>query len=275
MKNERKRIQDLKQLSAYLDGELNLASRQQLEIRLSHEPALRAKLENLHTAKVLLSRLPRQQAPRNFTLTPDMVPVQRRAHKPLFTTLKLATSLAAILLVILVGFEFLVIDNLQGRMAMAPEAVMEVATFADEPTPEPLILWADPPQGLGQAEMDVDAFSEPVVELEVAPPDVDPPEEPVLEEEEPLSDEPLSDEPLSDEPLSVPKEKSEPRPKQDMLILGINPDQGGEIIERSVPASYMEEMPRSQPGTLRLIQYALAIIFLTGGLTLWALYHRQ
>ncbi len=92
MNNESKRPNEIKMLSAYLDNELSIARRQSLEKRLQNEPDLRRKLEDLRKTKMALGSLARVHAPRNFTLTPDMVKVRRKKQVPWFSTLKLATS---------------------------------------------------------------------------------------------------------------------------------------------------------------------------------------
>lgn len=99
---------DLELLSSYLDGQLKSdAERARLEARLSSDPSLRAVLDDLRAARGLLRRLPMRKAPRNFTLTPQMVgknPPLPRAY-PAF---RFVTALATLLLFFTVGLNFLV-----------------------------------------------------------------------------------------------------------------------------------------------------------------------
>ena len=150
MKHERKTTQELEQLSAYLDNALSTADRQGLETRLIREPELRVQLENLRVTRHLIRRLPHLKAPRNFTLSPDMVKVRYKKPKPLFSTLRLVSSLAAILLVVLFGVELFINHGLLPGTAPNLQVFATEETRLDEAgTPEPLILWADPGVGGG------------------------------------------------------------------------------------------------------------------------------
>ena len=105
MNNERRRRHDLEKLSTYLDNALSLREKNRLEARLAKEPDLRERLEQLRRTKLLVGGLPRLRAPRNFTLTREMVTVRKPKKQPLFSYLRLASSLAAVLLVVLFGVE--------------------------------------------------------------------------------------------------------------------------------------------------------------------------
>lgn len=265
MKNERRTNPELNTLSAYLDNAISAQDKAVLEKRLKHEPALREKLENLRRTKIILSYLPRLKAPRNFTLTPDMVTVRRKKRQPLFTALRLASSLAAILLVVLFGVELIVGGRLQETPLTASEPMMEAARVADqEATPEPLIIWSEPgvgggePSGLGGNGL---AVEEPMLEMDPALPETETEEE-VLPQEQPEAE--VESFALEDD---VTDGKN--------LILGINPEEGGEIIDESEPAGQTEEAPFSLPVTLRLLQIALAAIALIGALTLLVLRRLQ
>lgn len=252
MKNERRReIQDLERLSAYLDHALSSQEQQRLEARLEQDQNLKAKLETLRITKGLLGKLPHINAPHNFTLTPDMVNVRRKKRQPLFTTLRWASSLAAIVLVVLLGVELFLVRDLQGRPPFAPKVQMEVATMADEAPAEPLILWAEP--RVGDADMEFDepeANEEPQLEMMPLPAD----------EEEAIEAEILS---------------MEAEPEDRTPILGINPDEGGEIIHRSQPASRVMDTGMPWPDSLRWLQVALAAIAIGGGVTIWFLQRRN
>jgi anti-sigma factor RsiW len=61
---------DLELLSAYVDGELTARERAEVEQRLTHDPELRATLDDLRQTVTLVRSLPDLKAPRNFTLNP-------------------------------------------------------------------------------------------------------------------------------------------------------------------------------------------------------------
>lgn len=65
--------QDYELLSAYIDGELLDIERKTLEQRLSNEPILQSELSSLRATVNLINQLPTMTAPRNFTLTENMI----------------------------------------------------------------------------------------------------------------------------------------------------------------------------------------------------------
>ncbi|GAB4399810.1 MAG: hypothetical protein OHK003_24600 [Anaerolineales bacterium] len=91
-----KNFRDIENLSAYLDGQLSASDAARLEARLKTDPELDSILSDLRAARGILRKLPARKAPRNFTLTRQMVglkPPMPRAY-PLF---RLATVFASIL----------------------------------------------------------------------------------------------------------------------------------------------------------------------------------
>lgn len=91
-----KNFRDIENLSAYLDGQLSASDAARLEARLKTDPELDSVLSDLRTARGILRKLPARKAPRNFTLTRQMVglkPPLPRTY-PLF---RLATVFASIL----------------------------------------------------------------------------------------------------------------------------------------------------------------------------------
>jgi len=253
MSSKRRKTQELNKLSAYLDNALSDRQMKKFEARLAVDPALREKLDNLRRTKLALSHLTRQKAPRNFTLSPDMLP-ERTPHKqPLRMTLRLASALAAILLVVLFGAEFILGEVRQQLMLEAEAPMMEAARVADEETPEPLIQWGPPGMGgeAGGAGGDSLAMEEPMLEMG-----------------------PKSEEEQTPEIETLPEEA--PASKGADLILGINPDQGGEIIDRSQPATIQKEPDRLPwPEVLHWAQIVLAVIAVGGGLALLILRVRK
>jgi hypothetical protein len=271
MKKERDRIEELNMLSAYLDNELEAEELEKLKSRLEQDPGLRQKLENFRQTKVLISRLDRLNAPRNYTLTPDMVQVRRSKTKPLFSTLRFASSFAAILLIALFGVQALLGGGfLPSMTAEAP--MMEAARVEDESTPEPLILWAEPgaggavPEGYGGGSADgisEDRFilEEPMQDEEIAPKD-----QPVEQPEVPPDLEQAPEESLELESLPTEKDLEGSSP-----ILGINTEQSGEVLDSSEPASSDQKAATDWTKVIQWAQVGLAVIAVGGGVTLWIL----
>src|SRR5688500_16254364 len=87
--------QDLERLSAYLDGELSAGERSALETRLQTDADLRRELSLLRQTVALIQTAAPYKAPRDFTLTPEMV----RARQPrvlLFPATALVSTLSAV-----------------------------------------------------------------------------------------------------------------------------------------------------------------------------------
>jgi len=135
-------------LSAYLDGQLPSKERTRLESRLNQTPELRSALEDLRRTRSILRSQPKVRAPRNFTLTPEMVGLKARPARraPAYPFFRLASALAAFLfLLVLVGD----LTGLPARLgfggapqsaqvAMAPAASpLESASELSNPYPEP------------------------------------------------------------------------------------------------------------------------------------------
>lgn len=118
-------------LSAYLDDELTTDERATLEARLQTDAALRRELDLLRQTVTLIRNMPTLQAPRNFTLTPEMLapdeqsgstgqsavqPITETKITPLpqrKTTLAPYTwaGLAAALVVVVFGLAFVLSQN--------------------------------------------------------------------------------------------------------------------------------------------------------------------
>ena len=98
---------DIELLSAYLDGQLSSTDSARLETRLKSESDLVAVMDDLRATRNLLRRLPQRRAPRNFTLTPQMVgknpPLPRS-----YSFFRYVTALATLLLFFSFGLNFLV-----------------------------------------------------------------------------------------------------------------------------------------------------------------------
>lgn len=286
MKNERQRARELASLSAYLDGELSPADRQALESRLQHEPELGVQLEQLRRIKLMVGYLPRLHAPRNYTLTPEMVTVRKNKAQPFAATLRLASAMAAILLVVLFGVEFLFTSGPLASTRMASAPMMEAAIVMEDVGPAPLITWGQP--GMGGAEGYIDGrggdgpvMMEAPVMIESMPVEL----EVGVGEEMPLEDAPelmLEPEPefmleaeiLPPGEVDVETLESLPEGEKRLPILGINSDQGGEVILRSGDTLGIQIAQPAWRVVLRVLQIALGVIVVGGGLTWWLLRRR-
>jgi hypothetical protein len=93
---------DMEAISAYLDNELKPREYDRLTARLQAEPRLRAVLDEMKQTRTMLRNIPQVRPPRNFTLSPEVVP-RRSSLLQLFPSLQFASALAAILLVLFVA----------------------------------------------------------------------------------------------------------------------------------------------------------------------------
>jgi hypothetical protein len=125
---------DWEALSAYLDGQLSPNELTRLEKRLRLSADLRAALEDLRRTRALLRSQPRLKAPRNFTLTPEMVgrsaPQRsfRRSPSSLYPTLSLASALAGLLFVVILVTDLLNLGPAAIPMAAEPVAKQAAVT---------------------------------------------------------------------------------------------------------------------------------------------------
>jgi negative regulator of sigma E activity len=130
---------DLRQLSAYLDGELNPKESARLETRLKIDPQLREALRNLDGTRKLIRSLPQVRPPRNFTLTPEMAGIQQR--RSLYPIFRFATVVAAVAFVVLVGADTFFSSDV-GMMRASENIVQTVEVSeevkAEEPAEAPL-----------------------------------------------------------------------------------------------------------------------------------------
>ncbi len=116
-------------LSAYLDGYLSQKERQRLEERLQHSPELQNGLEELRRTRRVLRSQPKMKAPRNFTLTADMVGARAKGRSTprIFPVLRLASVLASILLVFVVVGDLLTVPAVQTAQFGAANRIVEEA----------------------------------------------------------------------------------------------------------------------------------------------------
>ena len=97
--------QDFERLSAYIDNQLSLAEKAELEARLAREPELKAGLQDLQQTVRALRSLPLVKPPRSFTLTPKQIGARAR-RGPLFPALRLGAALATLTLALVVAGDF-------------------------------------------------------------------------------------------------------------------------------------------------------------------------
>lgn len=144
---------DWETLSAYLDGQLSDRESSQLRQRLDAQPELQRALDELQRTKMVLRSAPRRRVPRNFTLTPAMVPTPKPWFR-LVPILSFASALAFILLVLSFGFTLLPGFNNSAQMLAAAPAVSQapaatraaLAPQANDGTSQsnaqpPIIIW--------------------------------------------------------------------------------------------------------------------------------------
>ncbi len=133
---------DWEALSAYLDDALPPREQARLETRLGEEPALQEALASLERTRSTLRAAPRLRAPRNFTLTPEMVAPRPSLWDWLRPTMQWSSAVAALLLVLVVaGRAFL---PLAGGMNALP-AAPEVYTAPQEAAGERVVAETPPP----------------------------------------------------------------------------------------------------------------------------------
>ncbi len=66
------------QLSVYMDGELDAAATERLEVHLEECERCRTELEQLRDTATALRDLPEAEVPRSFAVTPERVAAPRR-----------------------------------------------------------------------------------------------------------------------------------------------------------------------------------------------------
>lgn len=91
-----KDFREIENLSAYLDGQLDSKESAKLESRLKSDPELESALRDLRSARGILRGLPARKAPRNFTLTRQMVGLKPPLPRT-YPLIRFATVFASIL----------------------------------------------------------------------------------------------------------------------------------------------------------------------------------
>lgn len=120
-------------LSAYLDGELSPKESTRLDEKLQVRPDLRLALNELSQTRALLRSQPALRAPRNFVLTPRMVGVRQAPARSfqLFPAMRLATVMAAALLMLVLAGDFLTAGRQPAFLPVAYQSMPMSAPAAD------------------------------------------------------------------------------------------------------------------------------------------------
>ena len=94
-----KKFHDIEQLSSYLDGQLSPSESARLESRIAADPELASAFNDIRAARGILRKLPSRKAPRNFTLTRQMVGLKPPLPRS-YSFFRFSTALATVLLVL-------------------------------------------------------------------------------------------------------------------------------------------------------------------------------
>lgn len=119
---------DIEQLSAYLDDQLSSKGRKRLEARIQENPELSEALEQLRRTRAILRSLPTMRAPRNFTLSPQVVPA-RSTPMLSFNLMRSISVFATLLLIVVFVSDFLQTRQLTPTPAMEKLAQPPIATL--------------------------------------------------------------------------------------------------------------------------------------------------
>lgn len=92
-------FRDVEKISAYLDGQLSESDSKRLETRLASDAGLVSVLTDLRAARGILRKLPKRKAPRNFTLTRQMVGLKPPLPRT-YPVFRLAAVFATLLLMV-------------------------------------------------------------------------------------------------------------------------------------------------------------------------------
>lgn len=180
---------DYKNLSAYLDGELNAYSSRKMKNRLERDPNLRAALEAFRETKSILQRTPKRRAPRSFSLSPKMV-----AKSPPMPRLVPVLNYVTAIAMILFFFSILPPFGMGGApaqemmlasadMVAGDPAVAEAPAVAGEYAVEEAMPMAEVPE-IAEVEAEMEGEQEPAPAEEPAESaEGSPAEEEIVEEE--------------------------------------------------------------------------------------------
>jgi len=123
---------DWQLLSEYIDGELSERKMIRLESRLDSDRGLRTALQSIKKTRRILRTAPRLAAPKDFILTPDMLP--QRQKESFFPVLRFATVLVSVLLVAVLVLDFGGFVSPLKRVEYAAPAMQQEALESDSDT---------------------------------------------------------------------------------------------------------------------------------------------
>ncbi len=184
-----------KNLSAYLDGQLTTRERERMERHLAECSRCQEELATLGSAVELLHTVPSVPLPRSFELSASAEEERERYRfwSRMHTTLRTATAVASLLLVLLLSGDLAISQGfipLSGRIAKeAPRDIEAAAELAEAPqveeghvpSPSPTApLWDETEEPAGEKE--APAAVEPATK-EVSPERATEPEVGILERE--------------------------------------------------------------------------------------------
>jgi anti-sigma factor RsiW len=132
---------DWEALSAFIDGQLSQRERSRLEARLQTDAEMRAALRELRLTRQVLRSLPRLRAPRNFTLSHQVVkqPLPSLRLSPVFGIVSALSSLLLLLVIFVDGFNIGVAMPVAFQEAETPVIVAAPV----EPVEEPMMMEAE------------------------------------------------------------------------------------------------------------------------------------
>ena len=274
---------DLELISAYIDGELSAREIARLLSRLDREPGLKQALAEMKAVVHQMGSLPEAPLPRSFTLTPETVGIRSRPRA--YPVFQLATALAAIAFVALVGLDTVVGQfSLASRGAVMSDMVQEALVAA------PL---AEAELGTGEtfAQADdqrdgADVFAEEEVAGALVPPAVEAPGEPdeVLRSEAAPSPQTPAEKAVGGETIVGEGAGEQPaEPSADEHAATLDAESMNAVAETQESeveppgdadlAFAQETTGRWSPAPLpilRLLEIGLgALVLILGGLTLW------
>ena len=124
-------------LSAYLDGQLSTNDRIRLEELLTERPEMRVALKDLRRTRDFLRSQPSLRAPRNFTLSPQLVGIriEERGSSFAFPVLSAVSALASILFVLVFVGDMLITGAGPSRILVAQSPIEEYLAV-EEKVPE-------------------------------------------------------------------------------------------------------------------------------------------
>jgi hypothetical protein len=120
-------------ITAYLDDVLSPKERERFERQMASEPALRAEVEVQGRLRYQLKQLPRQAAPRNYTLDPAVYGRPDQAKAPLmYPFLRGATVMVGLLFIVALTAQLLFGSQDVVRLADIAPAAESVQELADD-----------------------------------------------------------------------------------------------------------------------------------------------